>query len=148
MNAPRKTLMVADLMTEVVMAVYPTDTLDAARIEMTFGHVRHLPVIDDEARVIGLVSQSELLSTYWRDGTAPVPVGPVMKKELRLVTAETPIQEAIALMIEHRVGCLPVVDGAGKLIGLLTETDFLRYTYREVAGTDYVTSWERSEIRF
>src|SRR4051794_29245248 len=131
MHTALKTLTVGDLMTPVVMALYPSDTLDAARIEMKFGHVRHLPVIDEEVRVIGLVSQSDLLQTYWRDGNAtPVPVGPVMKTGLLVVTAETPIQEAIALMVEHRIGCLPVVDKPGKLIGIITETDFMRYVYR------------------
>jgi CBS domain-containing membrane protein len=110
--------------------------------------VRHLPVIDEKERVIGLVSQRDLLASYWREGsTSPVPVGPVMKTGLLLVTAETPIQEAIALMIEHRHGCLPVVDGQGKLVGILTETDFLRYVYREVAGVDYVGTWERQETK-
>ncbi len=148
MPEPRKMLLVGDVMTAAVMALYPTDTLDAARIEMAFGHVRHLPVIDDETRVIGLVSQGDLLSSFWRDGsTTPVLVGPVMKTDLRLVTSETPIHEAIALLLEHRTDCLPVVDERGKLAGILTETDFLRHVYREVTGTEYEGTWERNEVK-
>ena len=139
---PREQLFVSDLMTPVVMALYPTDTLDAARIEMRFGHVRHLPVIDEEARVVGLVSERDLMTTWWRDGSAaPVPVGPVMTTQLQMVTGETPIQEAIALLIEHRISCLPVVDREGKLVGILTESDFVRHVYRGQMGTDYVPSW-------
>ena len=148
MPPERKALTVGDLMTPVVMALYPTDTLDAARIEMAFGHVRHLPVIDEQERVLGLVSQRDLLTTYWREGSAaPVPVGPLMKTGLVVVTAATPIPEAVALMLEHLVGCLPVVDGGGKLVGILTETDFLRYVYREVTGAEYVGTWEKTETR-
>lgn len=138
----RTQLFVADLMTQVVMALYATDTLDAARIQLRFGHVRHLPVIDEEARVIGLVSERDLLSHWWREGSAqPVPVGPLMSTQLVVVTGETPIQEAVALLVEHRVSCLPVVDREGRLAGILTEGDFLRHVYRSQMGTDYVPSW-------
>ena len=143
-----KTLLVGDVMTAVVMALYPSDTLDAARIEMKFGHVRHLPVIDEETRVLGLVSQSDLLANFWREGSAaPVPVAPLMRTNLHLVTPATPILEAIALLIEHRIGCLPVVNGEGKLTGILTEADFLRHVYRQAAGVDYVATWEAEASR-
>ena len=148
MTRPAVPLLVGDLMTPVVMALYPSDTLDAARIEMKFGHVRHLPVIDEEVRVVGLVSQSDLLSSWWAQGSAtPVSVAPVMTTRLQVVTADTPIQEAIALLIEHRISCLPVVDKEGRLVGILTEGDFMRHVYREVAGSDYLPSWSTGDPR-
>src|SRR5207302_5903586 len=112
-----------------------TDTLDHAKAEMKFGHVRHLPVVDGEGRVIGLVAQRDLLANAWASAAgAALPVLEVMRREVRVVTGDTPIPEAIALMIEHKYGALPVVDADGRLIGILTETDFLLHLYQQVTG--------------
>jgi CBS domain-containing protein len=59
----------------------------------------------------------------------------VMTREIVTVGPETPLAEAIRLMLEHRVSGLPVVDGAGQLVGLLTEGDLL---HRAETGTDTV----------
>ena len=59
----------------------------------------------------------------------------VMAREIVTVGPETPLTDAIRLMLEHRVSGLPVVDGTGQLVGLLTEGDLL---HRAETGTDAV----------
>ena len=59
----------------------------------------------------------------------------LMTRDIVTVGPETPLAHAIRLMLEHRVSGLPVVDGAGQLVGLLTEGDLL---HRAETGTDTV----------
>ena len=59
----------------------------------------------------------------------------LMTRDIVTVGPETPLADAIRLMLEHRVSGLPVVDGAGQLVGLLTEGDLL---HRAETGTDAV----------
>ena len=59
----------------------------------------------------------------------------LMTRDIVTVGPETPLADAIRLMLEHRVSGLPVVDGAGQLVGLLTEGDLL---HRAETGTDTV----------
>jgi CBS-domain-containing membrane protein len=58
--------------------------------------------------------------------TQSIPIERIMSKEVITVTADTSLSDAAHLLVTHRISGLPVVDGAGKLIGLITEADFLR----------------------
>jgi CBS-domain-containing membrane protein len=58
--------------------------------------------------------------------TQSIPIERIMSKEVVTVTADTSLSDAAHLLVTHRISGLPVVDGAGKLIGLITEADFLR----------------------
>jgi CBS domain-containing protein len=58
--------------------------------------------------------------------TESIPIERIMSKEVVTVTADTSLSDAAHLLVTHRISGLPVVDGAGKLIGLITEADFLR----------------------
>jgi CBS domain-containing protein len=99
---------------------------------MEWEHLKHVPVEDDEGRLVGLVSSRAFLRLVARGLTnhkpETVPIAEIMKTNLVTVSPETPTVEAIAKMREHRVGCLPVVQNE-RLVGILTEHDFL-----EVAG--------------
>jgi CBS domain-containing protein len=140
-TTPRTQLCVGDLMSSPVMSIDASDSLDHAKAEMKFGHVRHLPVVDAEGRVIGLLAQSDVLANAWHAAGASVPVLGVMRREVLVVTGDTPIHEAIALMVENHLGALPVVDADGHLVGILTEMDFLLHLYRDVTGAPYLPSW-------
>ena len=134
----RKTVLVRDLMTSLVLSITAQDSIDEAGMEMKFAHVRHLPVIDDAGHVIGMLSMREVQKALaTAPGAGAVPIGLIMQRDLIVVTPDTPIQEAIALMLEDMLSCLPVVDSDGSLIGILTETDFLHYVYQDVTGAHY-----------
>lgn len=129
-------LKVKDVMSREVRTVRRNDQLGVADRVMKDERIRHLPVIDESGDVCAVVSQRDLFrgallralgygsraeDTLLRQ----VVVKEAMSAELFTTTPETSVAEAARAMIERRVGCLPVLD-AGKLVGILTETDFVR----------------------
>jgi CBS domain-containing protein/RNA polymerase-binding transcription factor DksA len=108
-------------------------------LELMVEHgVRHLPVVDVRGRVVGVVSSDDLRAALpladaatRRGERRPVEigagrVGELMTFEPHTVRAETPLSEAADRMAELRIGCLPVVENEGGLVGILSETDALR----------------------
>lgn len=111
-----------------------TDTLDIADDLMRLGRIRHLPVVDG-TRVVGMVSQRDLLRaavssllelgrSAERDWLRKIAVAVVMTPRVFTVPPSAPLQTAVEIMIDKKIGCLPVVED-GRLVGLLTETDCL-----------------------
>jgi CBS domain-containing membrane protein len=128
-------LYVRDLMAQPVHTLRATQSLPLAESMMGLLHVRHVPVIDDEHHVVGLVTHRDLLAAKI-SALAPlsddersslqllVPVSRVMRTEVWTVEPGALAINAARIMREHRIGCLPVIDG-GKLVGILTEADLL-----------------------
>ena len=130
-------LTVADLMTEKVFAVSENDTLATVSDLMDSLHVRHIPVIDKEGGLLGMISQRDLI----RDGLfsgREVPLsqkryqlerrkaGEHMTVDVETITPEEEAAEAGRILLENKFGALPVVDGT-RLVGIITESDFVRY---------------------
>jgi len=99
--------------------------------------VRHLPVVDKNNRLVGIVTDRDIRKTAPSDATmlsiqelnyllGKVKVSSFMtpKEKLITITPDTLIEEAVQLMHDHKIGCLPVLEG-GKLYGIFTETDAL-----------------------
>lgn len=110
-----------------LFTVRPEDILDLAASLMHWKHVRHVPVEDDAGHLIGIVSHRDLLELFALGkitGPAQLVVGDVMKTDLITVAPETSALEALELMRERRIGCLPVIKD-DKLVGLVTAYDFL-----------------------
>lgn len=103
------------------------DILDLAANLMHWRHVRHVPVEDDAGHLLGIVSHRDLiklLASGKIDRSKPIIVRDVMATDLITVQPDTPTLEALTLMREHNIGCLPVVKD-GCLVGLVTAHDFL-----------------------
>jgi CBS domain-containing protein len=126
---------VRELMTKDVATVGRNDELTIADDIMNMKRLRHLPVVED-GRLVGILTQRDLfhaaLSTALNFGKKAqkeflktVVVKEVMTDEVRTIDPGADIKEAARRMMEHKVGCLPVVEN-GKLVGLVTETDLLR----------------------
>lgn len=110
-----------------LFTVRPEDILDLAASLMHWRHVRHVPVEDDEGCLIGIVSHRdliELLATGKAAGSVPVQVSSIMKTDLVTIAPDTSTLEALELMRERNIGCLPVVKDE-RLVGLVTAYDFL-----------------------
>jgi CBS domain-containing protein len=88
--------------------------------------IRHVPVEDHDHRLVGLVSYRSVLRFLTKGGVpADAAVSDIMKSKVITVTPRTPTLEAIQIMRQHRIGCLPVLE-AGRLIGVVTEENFLK----------------------
>jgi len=121
------TIMSTDLIT-----IAPEDNLAAARKIMTERRIRHLPVVDKEGRLVGLVTLSNVLaatdSVLRDDDTrmkdSDISVADIMVRDLATVDEHASLRQAALFLERHRIGCLPVVTG-GKLQGIITDTDFV-----------------------
>jgi len=100
--------------------------------------IRHIPVLDENHRIVGLVTDRDLRSFISpRIGTISEnnsdraslrrPVHLIMLREVVTANPEASVTEAAQLMIAHRIGCLPVIDVERHVVGLVTTTDLLRY---------------------
>lgn len=117
---------VGQFMSTDLFTVRPDDLVDFAANLMDWRHVRHVPVEDDEGRLVGLVSHRNLLRLLARGLLTgeSVTVSSIMRSNPLTVAPQTQTLEAINLMRANRVGCLPVVE-AGRLVGIVTAYDFL-----------------------
>jgi len=131
---------VRDIMTKAPVTLKPDDILYLAGEVMGLGRIRHLPVVEGE-RVVGMLSQRDLFHSALavalglkhgeqKDMLRAIRIREVMKQPVISVPAETTVKEAARMMIEKKIGCL-VVEEKGSLLGLVTETDILRYVVEE-----------------
>ncbi|MDT5157157.1 MAG: hypothetical protein QOH51_1514 [Acidobacteriota bacterium] len=117
---------VGQFMTTDLFTMRPDELVDLAASVMDWRHIRHVPVEDEQGRLVGLLSHRTLLRLLARglhDGE-PIAIREIMKADPVTVAPSTPTLEAIRLMRTHKVGCLPVVED-GALVGIVTAQDFL-----------------------
>jgi len=110
-----------------LFTVRPEDVLDLAASLMHWRHVRHVPVEDDAGHLIGIVSHRDLIELLASGKFAmskPLIVRDIMKTDLVTITPETSTLDALELMRERNIGCLPVIKD-GRLVGIITAYDFL-----------------------
>ncbi len=119
---------VAHLMSTDLFTVRPDDLVDLAASVMEWRHIRHVPVEDDEGRLVGLISHRDLLRLLAQGmlsrGAKEVTVKEIMIRDLMTIAPETPTLEALTIMRQRKIGCLPVVEN-DRLIGIVTAYDFL-----------------------
>ncbi len=110
-----------------LFTVRPEDIIDFAASLMNWKHIRHVPVEDDSGNLIGLISSRELLEILANDNLKnkdAIAVRDIMKTDVATISPETSSLEALKIMREKNIGCLPVVK-ENKLIGIVTAHDFL-----------------------
>jgi len=128
-------LRVADLMTRSVSTLSPTQSLPLAEALMGLERIRHIPVVDDAGKLVGLVTHRDLLRARI-SALAPlsdderstlqlsVPVSRIMCTEVWSIAPDALAVSAARILRDHKFGCLPVVED-GKLVGILCEADLL-----------------------
>ena len=117
---------VGQFMTTDLFTVRPTDLVDLAASVMEWEHIRHVPVEDDDGRLVGLLTHRDLLRLVARGGQdQEVLVEDMMIRDPITVSRHTPTLEAMRKMRELNVGCLPVVEGE-RLVGIITAQDLIR----------------------
>ena len=126
---------VRDLMSHPVRTLDRNDMLSMADTVMRNERIRHLPVLDEAGGLVGIVSQRDLFlnalvralghGTLARDRSfRTIVVKEVMIDDVVTTTPETPITAAAQVMVDRKIGCLPVVEGRA-VVGILSESDIV-----------------------
>jgi CBS domain-containing membrane protein len=133
---------VKDVMTPDVTTLKRNEKLTLADDVMNLGRIRHLPVLDDDGKeVIGIVSQRDLFRGALAQALGygqharrklldTLFVKEVMAADVVTTTPETPLAEAARVLMERKIGCLPVIK-EDRLVGILTEGDFVAWVARK-----------------
>ncbi|MEM1413187.1 MAG: CBS domain-containing protein [Pseudomonadota bacterium] len=122
----------ATIMATELVTVHPSTSLYRARTLMNEKGIRHLPVVDDDGALVGLLTQSDVLGasdSFLKDRddqleVAHFPVEDAMVTEVETVPSHADLRQAALFLERHKIGCLPVVDD-GQLVGIVTDTDFV-----------------------
>jgi len=88
--------------------------------------LHHLPVVDADGNLVGMAAERDLLLAASHYLQSAVEIGDIMHRGVVTVPPEMPVSEAASLMIDKRIGGLPVVDEGEGLIGIITETDIFK----------------------
>ena len=117
---------VGQIMTQKMTSLSPQNSvMEAVNLFSECGF-RHLPVVDAAGKFVGVLSDRDVLRAMIRtphsDRTS---IESIMVREPVTARAEMPLTDVIDVVIFHRIGCLPILDAAGKLCGIVTTTDLL-----------------------
>ena len=134
-------MLVRDRMSKHPLTISQEETILRAHSYMEEQKVRHLPVVDKTGRMVGVVTEDDLLKaepsgvtllSVWELHALmdKIRVKDVMVLNVITTTEDTPIESAAQLLLEHKIGCLPVMR-EGRLVGIITESDIFR-TFMEL----------------
>ena len=123
---------VADVMSWPVTTLSPESSIADADALFRGCGFRHVPVADAAGRIVGVVSDRDVLRASETGAT----IGGVMTRPPITATPHMPIRDAIRLIIFHRFNCLPVIDGGGRVCGIVTTTDLLAALYAVMERPD------------
>ena len=125
---------IEEFMTAKPYTLRETDSINDARQIMTEKHIRHIPVTDDEDRLLGLVTQRDVLAATdpsvalgIEDATRTgkdIKLADVMMKNVAVIHSYDSLRRAAIYMQSHKYGCLPVIS-EDRLIGIITDSDFV-----------------------
>ncbi len=108
-------------MTTEIFVVNENDLVELVAKIMEWRNIHHIPVVDNKNRLTGLITKTNILEIQGQD-TNVIVAKDIMIKEVVTVDSETSIEQATKLMIEHKIGCLPILE-LGDLVGIITKND-------------------------
>ena len=134
--ATKRETLVRDLMADPVFTLGRNDRLSLADNLLKQKRIRHIPVLDDDDRLCGIVTQRDLFrgallralgygSRMAEKIYDSLPVKEAMTSDVLTTSPETSLRDAARVMLENQIGCLPVV-ADGRLVGIITEGDFVK----------------------
>jgi CBS-domain-containing membrane protein len=132
----QRNLAVEDVMSRDVFTLERNDKLSVADDVMKQKRIRHIPVLDGDGELCGIITQRDLFrgillrslgfGTRAEDKMLDsLSIKDAMHEDVITTSPDTPLADAARLMLSNKVGCLPVVDG-GRLVGLISEADFVK----------------------
>jgi len=133
---------VRDVMTRQVFTMPPTTSVADACLEMARRQIRHLVVTDEHGVLVGIVTDRDIRSNMPSPATslsvwevsyllARLTLAQVMSPGVIIIGPERDVREAARIMIDHKIGALPVLEGS-EIVGIISTTDLLRALAAEV----------------
>ena len=119
---------VAHVMTREVIYMYPNDTVADAYECMQEYNFRHIPIVDGECKLVGVVSDRDILRILSPNPQDPIPdigLDEIMSDEPIACLKNSAISSVCATMVQNKIDCLPVIDRKTELLGLVTTSDLL-----------------------
>lgn len=130
---------VGELMTRDLVTLKETQNLAIADELLRLHRIRHLPVVR-EGKLVGLLTHRDLLKAtsekHPDPAKHPLWAADIMNREVKTVRPDTSLREAVKVMLDNKFGCLPVIAETGKLVGILTEADLVRYAQQLIRELD------------
>ena len=128
-------MLVKDVMNSEPYLLHEEESILSASKFMKQERIRNLPVVDKNKILVGLITLREIIETVFKNPDK-ILVRDAMIKIIATVSSETPLKDAIEVMLTNKYGCLPVIDNDKKLIGMLTEADLLKTLYKFATLSD------------
>lgn len=137
---------IRELMTSPVYSLRETDTLQSARALMDKKRIRHVPITTGDNAFSGLITNRDVLANTishlagidpdtQNEIDAGIPLKEIMRTDVRTIGPDELVKDAAFTLYRNKYGCLPVVEN-GKLVGIVTEADFLQLTVQLLEAMD------------
>ena len=127
---------VSNYMSPRVLSIPPTMGIREAFFKMKENAIRHLPIVDENNTLIGIISDRELRRPNWVDEAQDIShvyyldnsmlVSDVMITNIHVVHTYDTLNKAVSLLLDNHIGAAPVLDKTGTLVGMLSSIDLLR----------------------
>ena len=127
---------VSNYMSPRVLSIPPTMGIREAFFKMKENAIRHLPIVDENNTLIGIISDRELRRPNWVDEAQDIShvyyldnsmlVSDVMITKVHVVHTYDTLSKAVSLLLDNHIGAAPVLDKTGTLVGMLSSIDLLR----------------------
>jgi CBS domain-containing protein len=129
-----------DVMTTKVVSISPEASVADAVQVLIDGHISGVPVIDGQGRLVGIISEFQLLEMVFDPRIKSAPVGDLMTRDPLTVAETTSLSDVASLFVLHRIRRLPVLRD-DRVVGVIARRDLLKYMLREgeAVGT-YIAS--------
>lgn len=130
-------LLIQDHMTRKPIVIHEEASLPDAHALMKEYNIRRLPVVGSHGKLVGILSQTDVREAQPSDATslsiyeinyllAKLQVKRIMSHPVITLPPEATIAQAAELMLDKKIGGIPIVDSGGQLVGILTESDIFR----------------------
>jgi acetoin utilization protein AcuB len=129
-------MLVGERMSSPVVTIGPEIPIQEALKLMQEKRIRRFPVVDERGKLVGLVSEKDLLNASPSGATSlsvwelnyllsKIQTADIMTKDVVTISKDTPLEEAARIMADNKIGSLPVVED-GTVLGIVTETDLFK----------------------
>ncbi|WP_226670169.1 acetoin utilization AcuB family protein [Metabacillus litoralis] len=138
-------MIVKQIMNQNVITLNSSDPIRLALETMKINKIRHIPILTDDAKLVGIITERDvkdaspsIFQLELKEDFLNEPIKTVMTNNVVTGHPLDFVEEAAAVLMEHKIGCLPILQN-DMLVGMLTETDLL-HTFVKLTGGDQPAS--------